>query len=239
MSTEPLGSLLALQNLRSPISTQPLSSTCVDGAIVPLCRPASAVTTLNVDPVGVQAVRGAVEQRGARLLAEERVVALLRDRLRQQVGVEGRIGAHPEDLAVVGVHRHEGGRLPAGVALAGERLLPLALQREVERQLEALPGLRRHLAQLALRVAEGVDLDLARAVGAAQVAVVLVLQATLAHDGALLDAAEVLPLELLELDLPDRAQHLGGERRARVLAQVDLLDGRRSGRASGAPARSS
>jgi hypothetical protein len=51
MSTEPLGSLFALQNLRSPISTQPVSSTRVLGEIVPLASAASAVATLNVEPV--------------------------------------------------------------------------------------------------------------------------------------------------------------------------------------------
>ena len=51
MSTEPFGSLFALQNSRSPISMQPLSSMRVAGAIVPLCSAASAVATLNVEPV--------------------------------------------------------------------------------------------------------------------------------------------------------------------------------------------
>ena len=51
MSTEPLGSLLALQNLRSPISTQPVSSTCVAGAIVPLCSARERRDDLERRPV--------------------------------------------------------------------------------------------------------------------------------------------------------------------------------------------
>ena len=55
----------------------------------------------------------AVEQRRAELLAGELVVARLRDRLGELVGVEARVGAEREDLAVARVHGHEGAGLGA------------------------------------------------------------------------------------------------------------------------------
>ena len=125
----------------------------------------------------------AVEQRRAAGLGVELVVLALRERLGEHVRVEARVGAEREDLAVARVHRHVGARLGAvarrGRDRAPQRVVGRALEVEVERELELVALLGLHARGLAplVAVAERVDDDLRVAVPAAQVGVVLVLDA--------------------------------------------------------------
>ena len=127
----------------------------------------------------VRALNRPVEQREAAGGVVELLVLGLRRRLGEDVGVERRRGPHGQHLAVVGVQRHE--RARAGGRIVGdglvERLLAGLLQSEVERQLERVPGDRLALAQVALEAPERIDLDAVGAVDAAQIAVVVPLQA--------------------------------------------------------------
>ena len=174
----------------------------------------------------------AVEQRRAVLLRVELVEALLRQRLGEHVGVEGRVGAEREHLAVGRVHRHVGARLGrVAVAVGGrdrllERVVGGALEAEVERQAQPLALLRLAARDLAavVAVAERVDDDAREAVLAAQVAVVGLLDAVLADARAGRDAAVLLLLQLVRRDLAQRAEQLGGELLVRVGAQEQLLD---------------
>ena len=104
----------------------------------------------------------AVEQRRAGRLAEQRVVALLRELLGQRRGIERRRRAHRHDRAVARIHRDERARLAAGDGRV--RLLGGALQADVERQAQALAGDR--LVALQARVGHRppgrVDLDALR-----------------------------------------------------------------------------
>ena len=174
----------------------------------------------------------AVEQRRAALLRVELVEALLRQRLGEHVGVEARVGAERQHLAVHRVQRHVGARL-GGVAVAVggrdrglERVVGGALEVEVERQAQALAllGLAARDLAAVVAVAERVDDDARVAVLAAQVAVVGLLDAVLADAGAGGDAAVALLLELLRRDLAQRAEQLGGELVVRIGAQEQLLD---------------
>ena len=151
----------------------------------------------------------------------ERLVASLGERLGEDVGVKAGRGPERQHLAVTGIHRHEG---PASVAQPGDRLLALALEAEVDRELEVLPleGLAK--GQLARRAPERVDLHAAGAVDAAQIAVVAVLDPVLADDGALMDALELEHLQLAGADGPDGSEHVGADVAVRVLAEVDAGD---------------
>ena len=191
----------------------------------PADRPASEVIGLNVEPVGYGARDRAVEVRRPRGLPELLVVAALRDRPRQDRRVEGRLGAHGQHAAVARVERDE---RPGHAGRGGDRLLQRLLagllEVGVERQLHgaALLGLRGLV--LALGPAERVDHDARLAVRAAQVAVVGLLDAVLADDLAAHDALEAPQAQLAGVDLPHRAQELGGELVLRVPAQVGALD---------------
>ena len=173
----------------------------------------------------------AVEQRCAALLRRELPVPVLRDRLGELVGVEARVGAEREDLAVARVHGDERARLGAvdrgGPDGAAERVVGGALEVEVERQPQPLA-----LARLAachppavVAVAERVDHDARVAVLAAQVLVVALLDPVGPDPRARLDAAVARQLQLLRRDLARGAEQLGGELLVRVVAQVLLLDG--------------
>ena len=172
----------------------------------------------------------AVEQRRAELLGAELVVALLRDRLGELVGVEARVGAEREDLAVARVHRHERARLGAVLGrrldAAPERVVGGALELEVEREAQplALRGLLAAHPPAVVARAERVDHDLREAVGAAQVLVVALLDAVGADPRARLDAPVALELELGRRDLARGAEQLRAELVVRVVAQVLLLD---------------
>ena len=162
--------------------------------------------------------------------ALEFFVFVLAERLREAVGVERRVGAHREHFAVERVQRHERpgvGRFAAGASVVDaleQRLFGLALQRQRDRGLEVVAGLRRCRLELArLGIAFGVDLDSLHPGPAAQVAVVVVLEPGLPDDGALLDAGEGAQLELVFRDLADVAELVGGHRPERVGADRDRL----------------
>ena len=149
----------------------------------------------------------AVEERRPELLGGQLVVAPLGDRLGELVGVEARVRAEREDLAVARVHGHEGARLGPVLArrldAAPDRVVGRALELEVEREPQplALPGLAaRHLAAV-VAAAERVDDHARVAVGAAQVVVVALLDPVGADPRAGLDPAVALHLELLGRDL--------------------------------------
>ena len=86
------------------------------------------------------------------------------------------------------------------------------------------PATGSRLADVALRAAEGVDLDALGAVDPAQVAVVVPLEPGLADDVVARGAAEPGLVDLGRLDLADGAEQLRGERVQRVAAQPHLLD---------------
>src|SRR3954449_114020 len=173
----------------------------------------------------IQAADRAVEPRGAGVLAEELVEALLRDRPREHRRVVRRVRPHREHLAVARVERDEGARRPRAAGdSAREHGLAGALEVEVERRAQRPAGDRVAGLRLALRAAERVDRDPLRAVHAAQVAVVGALDALLANDRALPYAAEARELELVRADLADGPLELGAEVLVGVAAQVDLLD---------------
>ena len=161
---------------------------------------------------------------------ESCVVAGLRDRLGELVGVEARVGAERQDLAVARVHGHEGAGLGAvlrgGAHRAGERVVGGALEVEVERDAQALALLGLAPAHLAAVVAaaERVDDHPREAVGPAQVLVVALLDAVGPDPRAGLDAAVALELELLGRDLARGPEQLGAQLVVRVVAQVLLLD---------------
>src|SRR4051812_6569228 len=182
-------------------------------------------------PRRIQALQRAVEQRRTVGLGVELLVLRERDRLGEERRVERGLGAHRVDLAALRVHGHERAG-PRGVAVgirqpdgALQSLLALLLQPEVERELDlaARDGSAPRAGELADEVAEGVDLEHARAVAAAEVAVVGVLDAVLADDRALMDVAELRLLELARRDLTHVAQQLRGDVVVRVAAQVDRL----------------
>ena len=108
---------------------------------------------------------------------------------------------------------------------AGERLLARLLYAAVHREPQLAALLRALHRQLALEVAERVDLHPGGAVAAAQEAVVLLLDARLADAVAHLDAAVARVLELFLRDLADRAEQVGADLVEGVLAQEDALDG--------------
>ncbi len=119
------------------------------------------------------------------------------ERFGELVRVEARRGAHGEHFAVERIHRDEGAGDRGFAARARvfhafqQRLFAGFLQTEVERRLQRVTGLRRYRREFARdRLAFGVDRDALLARNAAQVAVVVVLEAGLADDGALLDALE-------------------------------------------------
>ena len=174
----------------------------------------------------------AVEQRRAVLLGVELVEGLLRQRLGEDVGVEGRVGAEREHLAVARVHRHVGARLRrvavgvGGLDRALERVVGGALEVEVERQAQplALLGLAARDLAAVVAVAERVDDDAREAVLAAQVAVVGLLDPVLADARAGRDPAVLLLLELLGRDLAQRPEQLGRQVLVGIGAQEQLLD---------------
>ena len=180
------------------------------------------VTSLNVDPVGYSACDRAVEQRLA-LVVRQVLDRLRRHRRRVDARIERRVGAHPEDRAVVDVHRDE----RAGLALppVEQRLLAGLLDLQIERQLQVVPGDGIHPRQLpAAWLAGGVDLDPDRPVAAAEHAVVLLLEAGGADPVAGLETVVDLFLQLLGVDLADESEEVGAKRPVRVVADVDLLD---------------
>ncbi len=173
----------------------------------------------------IQAADRAVEPRRAGVRPEQLLEALLGDRAREDRRVVRRVRAHREDLAVARVERDERARRARA---RGDRLvedgLAGALEVEVERRAQGAARDRVALLRRALRPPERVDRDALGAVDAPQVAVVGALDALLADDRALADAAEARELELARADLADGALELGAEVAVRVAAQVDLLD---------------
>ena len=119
---------------------------------------------------------------------------------------------------------------PSTVSEADPRpqgLLRGCLDLVVERRDQGVPGLS-HPASghrgVLLGVPLGVHLDLGDAVAAAQPLVVGPLQAALADDVASGVALEVLRLQILGRDRTDGADHVGGEVRVRIGAQVLVHD---------------
>ena len=172
-------------------------------------------------PRRIGALRRAVERRRAGVLAEQLVEARRRDRPRQDVGIEARVRADGEHVAIAGIHRDERARQPA--ADLRHRLLCPSLEPEVERQGQLAAGLGLALEVGADRVAAGVDDDAVQAVATAQVAVVAELESALPDDRAGGNAL-VGALQLLRADLADAAHDLRGELAVGVLAQEDALD---------------
>ncbi len=113
-----------------------------------------------------------------------------------------------------------------------QRAFALLLQRQVERQSQRVARARLDLRQAGrLHLVFGVDLHLLRPGLAAQVAVVLILEALLADDRSRLDATEVGVLGVARFllflgDLADVAEHLRGHVVVGVVAHRDffLLD---------------
>ena len=146
----------------------------------------------------------AVEQRRAVLGRVEPVERRLVDRLGEQVGVEARVRAERQHLAVARVERHESTCVRrVAVALrrldrAGDRVLRGALQPEVERepQLAALDRVGAGRAPRVVAVPGRVDDHAREAVGAAQVLVVALLDPVLADPGAGAHAAVLLGPDL-------------------------------------------
>ncbi len=178
-----------------------------------------------------RALDRAVDQWEVARAVVELLVDRFRDRPGEDVRVEGGQRPHRVDLAVVGIHGHEGaavGRV-VGVDRLLERLLAHALEVQVERELERVAGRRRSLRQVAREVPQGVDLDAVGAVLAAQVLVVVVLEAGLADDRAAGSAPEVGLRELAvglgqAADRSDRSEQLRRQPLVGVLAQPHLLD---------------
>ena len=150
----------------------------------------------------------AVDQRVAARGVVELRVHRRGHRLSEDVGVERGVGPHRVDLAVVRVHRHE--RAAVGRGIRGDRLpqrgLAGLLERNVQRQLEIVPGHRLDLAQRAREPPERVHLDPVGAVGPLQVVVVVPLEPRLPDDRGLRQAVEPPLLELRRGDRPDRAE---------------------------------
>ena len=119
------------------------------------------------------------------------------------------------------VHRDEA----TGEADRGDRALARALHRLVDRQHEVVAGGRLALGETpAGRLAGGVDLHAALAVGSAQQAVVGELDPVLADLVAGLERLVARILELLLVDLAGVAEQVRGERALRIAAHVDALD---------------
>jgi hypothetical protein len=136
-------------------------------------------------------------------------------RLREDVGIERRLRAEREHLAVVHVHHRE--RSPAGAAC--ERLLRGLLHVEVERQAQLAALLGVLALQRFGEVAEGVDLHARGTVASPQEAVVLRLDAGLADAVAQLDPVVALVLQLLLGDLAHLPEQMRAHGPVWILAQ--------------------
>ena len=130
-------------------------------------------------------------------------------------GGRGRVGAAP--LAV--------GQPAGGPHAVGQGPLNTHLEVEVEGELEVAAGGRRAAAEGPHHLPGRVDLEVLDAVAAAQPLVVGQLDPGLADDVAGRVAAEAPLLELVGRDLADVAEHVGGGRPGRVLAQGQHLGG--------------
>ncbi len=163
--------------------------------------------------------RTVVERATAALAAaaQQLVIFAFGQRFGKAIGIEARIGADSEHFAVARVERQEraaGRRFATCMGLFDpfqQGLFGLALEAEVERDLEAVAGLAALRRELGRHwVAFCVDLHALLAGLSAQVAVVVVLQSFLADDRALLDPTKGRQLELFLANLIDVAEHLRG-----------------------------
>jgi hypothetical protein len=143
-----------------------------------------------------------------------------------------------EQGAVAGVEHDRGGRrgrvgaapLPVGQPAGGPHAvgqgpLDTHLEVEVEGQLEVAAGGRGAAAQGPHHLPGRIDLEVLDAVAAAEPLVIGQLDPGLADDVAGRVPAEPPVLQLLGRDLADVAEHVGGGRPGRVLAQGQHLGG--------------
>ena len=168
----------------------------------------------------VQALGRAVGERRAVVGVLQALVHRCAHALREHVGVVARVAAEPDHLAAARVHRDEPARQP--VAL--ERRLAGLLHVEVDRQPQPLARLGVAHRQLALGPAHRVDLHPAGAVAPAQVAVVLELDAGLAHAVA-------------ERHVRVAGQLRAASRSPRRSCRTGARRSRRAGTCAGTPAR--
>ena len=161
---------------------------------------------------------------GASVVFESQLLVLgLGDRLGEDRGIEGRIGAKPEDLAVSHVHRHES----AGQTERSKARLTGRLNPRIDTQLQVVAWLRGDRAELASGrgTAEGVDLHPGLAVAPPQIAVVGVLDPVLADLVAGFQPLVAGLLELLRVDLADISEQVRAEGAVPIAAHKDALHG--------------